>query len=50
MAQHLALPACRWGSNPQLSGLFAESARMLTHDGQLFNGRTAIIRRLNAGG
>ncbi len=32
-----------------MSEVLAEDARMLTHDRQLFSGRTAIIRRLNAG-
>ncbi|PNW70189.1 hypothetical protein CHLRE_17g709600v5 [Chlamydomonas reinhardtii] len=45
----LATGDVRWGSDPRVSGLFTEGARMLTHDGQLFVGRTAIIRRLNAG-
>ncbi|KAG2499826.1 hypothetical protein HYH03_002118 [Edaphochlamys debaryana] len=45
----LAAGDVKWGSSPAVGGLFAEDARMLTHDAQLFSGRTAIIRRLNAG-
>lgn len=43
----LLLGDTKWGGG--VGGLFAESAKMLTHDGQLFVGRTAIIRRLNGG-
>nr|ARO50087.1 hypothetical protein [Yamagishiella unicocca] len=45
----LASGDARWGSDPRVASLFGEGSRMLTHDGQLFVGRTAIIRRLNAG-
>ncbi|MEW5300362.1 MAG: hypothetical protein WDW36_003298 [Sanguina aurantia] len=39
----------KWGSDPALSALLHENARMVTHDQQLFSGKTAIIRRLNQG-
>jgi hypothetical protein len=47
-----ALKECdtRWGSRPELMVLFGEGAVLVAHDGEVFDGRAAIIRRLNAGG
>ncbi|GFH15761.1 uncharacterized protein HaLaN_12052, partial [Haematococcus lacustris] len=39
----------KWGSALAVGGAFAAEAIMVTHDNQEFIGRTAIIRRLNAG-
>ncbi len=33
----------------EISALFSESAKMTTHDGQRYQGRDAVIRRLNNG-
>ncbi len=38
-----------WASHPLVADLLDGACEMVTHDGQLHQGRTAIIRRLNKG-
>ena len=40
----------KWGSHPELMCMFSDSAVLIGHDGQRYEGRAAIIRRLNTGG
>ena len=53
--QIIALPQAvlggniKWASDASISDLLQEDATMVTHDKQRFDGRTAIIRRLNNG-
>mmetsp|Transcript_10333 Transcript_10333/g.26207 ORF Transcript_10333/g.26207 Transcript_10333/m.26207 type:complete len:415 (-) Transcript_10333:330-1574(-) len=39
----------QWASAESVSASFHEDARMVTHDGQMYYGRTGIIKRLNRG-
>eukprot|EP00983_Pelagomonas_calceolata_P070691 1150889-Pelagomonas_calceolata.AAC.7 len=39
----------KWGSHPELMSIFSDSAVLIGHDGQRYEGRAAIIRRLNTG-
>ncbi|KAF8058910.1 inosine triphosphate pyrophosphatase [Scenedesmus sp. PABB004] len=45
----LAAGDTRWGSAPGVAGLLSDDARMVGLDKQLYVGRPAIVRRLNAG-
>lgn len=50
MWQALTSGNAKWGSEAAVFELFDEAAVMITHDKQVFNGKTAILRRLNQGG
>jgi len=39
----------QWASDPRLVNCFNEDARMMTHDGQMYYGRSGLIKRLNRG-
>merc|ERR1711937_1104536 len=38
-----------WASDERVIDCFHEEARMMTHDGQMYYGRSGLIKRLNRG-